>query len=45
MIAWLAYYFHWSPSDFKKLTITEFLWWYERAEYIAAELTRARTGR
>ena len=44
MIAWLAYIFHWPPSEFKKMTLSEFMWWGERADFIAHELVRLRGG-
>jgi hypothetical protein len=40
MIAWVAYFFHWPPSVFDQMTITEFLWWFDRVKYVAGEIRR-----
>jgi hypothetical protein len=42
MIAWITYFFHWPPGELKKMTFTEFLWWWGRVEYIAEEINKQR---
>jgi len=41
-LAWLAYNFHWAPSELKRLSTWELRWWAERCQYLAAELRRNR---